>query len=323
MSKFILDRAEDLEKWDAFVEKSPQGTFFSLSFYLNAVGQPFDLLYVIKGKEIRAGIVLIKDTCGNSILHDYIIYNGLLFSSQPKNQNSVKRLSDEFEILTFVSSALPQLIPKLKLALSPEIKDLRPFMWHNYNAENSAKWKLDLRYTSYVDISDCQGNEFEETVLFKEMGTSRRQEIRYAKRDGVFAEQSSDVGYLIELYKRTIEKDRGVDSSQLDLLNGLLQKLLKENKGKHFIVQNSQNEVTSAAFFGFDSKRAYYLFGGNDPDRQTSYSGTVVLWDAFVALNQEGVNEVDMEGVNSPQRGWFKLSMGGNLLPYYEVQYGW
>ena len=29
---------------------------------------------------------------------------------------------------------------------------------------------------------------------------------------------------------------------------------------------------------------------------------------------------VDMEGVNSPQRGWFKLSFGGNLKKYFQVK---
>jgi hypothetical protein len=36
-------------------------------------------------------------------------------------------------------------------------------------------------------------------------------------------------------------------------------------------------------------------------------------------LALEGIAEVDLEGVNSPRRGWFKLSFGGALLPYYEL----
>ena len=35
--------------------------------------------------------------------------------------------------------------------------------------------------------------------------------------------------------------------------------------------------------------------------------------------NRTKIGEVDMEGVNSPQRGWFKLGFGGNLLPYYQI----
>ena len=32
-----------------------------------------------------------------------------------------------------------------------------------------------------------------------------------------------------------------------------------------------------------------------------------------------GVKEVDMEGINSPQRGWFKMSFGGNTIPYFNL----
>ena len=32
-----------------------------------------------------------------------------------------------------------------------------------------------------------------------------------------------------------------------------------------------------------------------------------------------GVKFVNLEGVNSPFRGWYKLSFGGNLKPYYRL----
>ncbi len=36
-------------------------------------------------------------------------------------------------------------------------------------------------------------------------------------------------------------------------------------------------------------------------------------------LRIEGVNIIDLEGVNSPNRGFWKLGFGGNLLPYYHI----
>jgi len=32
---------------------------------------------------------------------------------------------------------------------------------------------------------------------------------------------------------------------------------------------------------------------------------------------KKNIREIDWEGVNSPQRGWFKLGFGGTLQPYY------
>ena len=42
---------------------------------------------------------------------------------------------------------------------------------------------------------------------------------------------------------------------------------------------------------------------------------------SFYHLNEIGIKTVDLEGVNSPNRGWFKLSFGGNIIPYYELIY--
>ena len=77
--------------------------------------------------------------------------------------------------------------------------------------------------------------------------------------------------------------------------------------------------IGSAACFAIDHIRAYYLFGASDSNLRDSHTGTAVLWDSFAKLNHYGVNEVDLEGVNSPDRGWFKLSFGGDIVPYYHI----
>ena len=75
------------------------------------------------------------------------------------------------------------------------------------------------------------------------------------------------------------------------------------------------------AIYLLDNKRAYYLFGANDPEMRSSHTGTAVLWSAFHILAARGYEEMDLEGINSPHRGWFKLSFGGDIRPYYELLY--
>ena len=69
-------------------------------------------------------------------------------------------------------------------------------------------------------------------------------------------------------------------------------------------------------------KGAYYLFGASNPGMRNEHTGSAVLWDSFFALSRDAIKEVDMEGVNSPHRGWFKLSFGGDIRPYYHVYKG-
>ena len=76
-----------------------------------------------------------------------------------------------------------------------------------------------------------------------------------------------------------------------------------------------------AALFVLDSKRAYYAYGASDPELRHTEIGTQLMYESFVMLNKEyGVAEVDLVGVNSPQRGGFKMSFGGRLVPYFVVR---
>ena len=327
MVDFNLTSVEDDGKWDQFVDLSPQGTIFSYSDYLAKAGCKFLRQYICRGTEKVAGLVLALSDDGSScILNDHIIYNGVLLLYPHKNQNHVQKLSDEFAILSYVSEELPKRFSRVEIALAPQIKDLRPFLWHNYKGEEAQKWKLDLRYTSYINlngINSISEAEIENNLLFKNLGKSRRQEIRYARKNGVFAKTSKDFGPFLELYKKTMNSQEIKYSSE-DITNkrNLLEHLQQIGRVKQFIIENLKGETISSAIFCFDKKRAYYLFGGNHPDAKSSYSGTIVLWDAFKDLNKSGIEEVDLEGVNSPNRGWFKINMGGNLLPYYQVYFG-
>ena len=65
--------------------------------------------------------------------------------------------------------------------------------------------------------------------------------------------------------------------------------------------------------------KSVYLYG-TPSGLQSSYDGTFLLWEVFKKLNLENnINEIDLEGVNSPLRGSFKLSFGGNLKNYYQL----
>jgi lipid II:glycine glycyltransferase (peptidoglycan interpeptide bridge formation enzyme) len=88
-----------------------------------------------------------------------------------------------------------------------------------------------------------------------------------------------------------------------------------------FVSYTANGRAGSMAYFCTDTKRAYYVFGANDPDLRDEHTGTAVLWDAFKSLAMTGVSEVDMEGINSPKRGWFKLSFGGEIVPYYNATF--
>ena len=101
----------------------------------------------------------------------------------------------------------------------------------------------------------------------------------------------------------------------------LILNLSETGRGRMFISRTKNGIAGSIAFYGIDHKRGYFLFVANDPEMRDEHTGTAVLWDSFYLLNLEGIYEIDFEGINSPARGWFKLSFGGTISPYYQLSY--
>ena len=49
-------------------------------------------------------------------------------------------------------------------------------------------------------------------------------------------------------------------------------------------------------------------------------SGTYCLWKSLEKCLSENVDFLDLEGINSPNRGSFKLSFGGKIENYYTLK---
>jgi hypothetical protein len=307
--------------WDAFVASSPDGTPFITSSYLSHTGCRLGLYYCYNSNELRAVVAVVESSDGASaILDDLVIYSGICFGMPTHGQNRAQQNSERHEIAAFTAAALAERYQRVEFALAPSINDVRPFLWHNYGQENG-RYSVDVRYTSYLDIGDfASAKNLEDIEAYKQATGARRQQIRYARRDGVVTEESSDVGLFADFYRRTMGRQgEEVSAEKLDRMVALLNALLGCGAARMFVSKFTNQVAGSAAVYAFDRHRAYYLFGASDPDLRDSPIGTAVLWDAFGKLAAAKVTQVDLEGVNSPRRGWFKMSFGGELRAYYQI----
>lgn len=302
---------------------SPNGTAFLSSTYLNAVSVKKKAYYCYKSKELMANLlVLVGEDERDIIEHDFIIYSGPIYRDFPR-LNGSQQYSEEFRIQSCVAEFLMATYENIHFCLHPSIVDIRPFLWVNYGTERP-KFRADIRYTSTVDIGDFpQVGRFEDISIYRQASVARRQEIRYAAREGVETEICADVKRFVDYYELTMDRQGLVVAAEkLVNMEALLASLLQNDMALMVQAKNRQGRVGSMAVFLLDNKRAYYLFGANDPEMRGEHTGTAVLWDAFHMLAEKGYKEVDLEGVNSPQRGWFKLSFGGDLSPYYHIHKG-
>ena len=316
----------DSDDWEGLVERSPQGTLFSRRTYLNATGADYRLFWVKQGTEIKAGAALVVSADGTRCeLDDLVIYGGLLFDLDPTRQ-MVKRRHDEFQISEFFVEQIASQFVSVELQLSPEYSDLRPFLWHNYHDTNALRFTVELRYTSYLDRSSLSEScdREEESPCFNRMETVRRYSVREARKKNGKVVKGENGSLLTGFYRSLMERQGTAQSdTKLTNMQNVMDALMAAGQGAVYHAMNADGSVIYAVFYGWDTKRAYYLFGAGHPELSEPWQGTLVHWEAFKDLAQaKDIREVDLEGVNSPQRGWFKLGLGGDLRPYYNVSIG-
>jgi hypothetical protein len=324
--KYQFEKISDCDIWQKFVETTPEYTMFVSSTYLRSFGGQYKLYFVKKGIEVKAGFCLLLSEDGNRvILNELVIYSGIFFK-EDQTQKAVKAKSERFEITEQIIRFITDNFSCISIALSTKFEDLRPFLWHNYGSINQQEiFSLDLRYTSYLNISELRDTHDEEsTDLFKCLETLRQRNIRKARKEGSYTVEEVQIELFLNYYIALMEsQNQQVPAQKLAQMSRIIENCTQEKQAVMFATKNANHEIIYLTVFSYDHYRAYYLFGAGNPNAIEHYRGTICFWDAFMKLSREyKINEVDLEGINSPQRGWFKLSFGGSIVPYYEVNLG-
>jgi hypothetical protein len=321
LSKYRLERSTLDADWDTAVERSPHGTLFATSPVLSCLrGVRPGLWTVFKERQAVAGLCVVESADGrHAVENDFVVYAGLMLAPSPPEQSPAQTLAEQFRIASFCTAQLAEVYQDVFVPLAPSFVDIRPFLWHNY-AREGVHFVPDVRFTSLIALAPRRAEGLDTDPLYLAASKSRRQQIRYGQNKGVTTESSTDVDQFVDLYAQTFRRQgQQVDAAVVEQLAAITRGLVETGRGRLYVARNAGREIGSAAVFAWDSKRAYYLYGANAPDLRDDHTGTMVLWDALVDLRARGIAEVDLEGVNSPLRGHFKLSFGGSVTPYYHV----
>lgn len=320
LQPYTLIQATLDEDWDKFINSSPQGNIFSQRSFLKGTRYRLGLWYCYKGKKRAAAVVLVETEDGlSTYIAPYTIHTGIYFSGPERNQSVSQIHSEQFRITSAIIRDLDKKYKDICFSLAPEFLDLRPILWHNYN-NDAPKFDIKLRYTSRLKLELYNG-PIDKNPMYLCCNKSRRQEIRYALEEGIIVRKTDDYDKFIDLYAKTfMRQEITLPEKDISIVRNIIIELITGGKLVALQAELANGSVASMAAFGKDSHRAYYIFGASDPKFRKSAAGTYLLFQAFNYFAKLGVAEMDLEGINSPKRGYFKLSFGGNILPYYQVE---
>jgi len=304
------------ELWDKYVESSDQGTIFLKLDFVKSLKLNFKTYIVNNGGQPVAGCMVLLDEQGKIISapYHYVAYQGFFFINENKEDTNNEKINKHFEITEYLMNYLVSVYGDVS-QIHFNLQDYRPFLWHNYHTPEKGTFSLSLRYTSLLNLQSLTTVE----EYLANIRRLRRREYVKANKLCVTIEDSTDAGILVMVNKLTFER-QGIQLN--DMEQNLILSITRDAiEKKYGVLQVAMldGKAVSALLTLWDSKRAYHLIGGTDPEYRDSGAYTFVIIDNIFRSKAMGLKEVDFVGCNSPFRGDYKTSFNGQLVTYYQT----
>lgn len=313
----VLDFCADREAWDRFVDASPQGSVFSTSRFLAAVGGDCELLTVREGQDILLAVPVVTEAGQPRVLpYSYLVYAGPMFSAEIEREPTHRRVPLKLRIFEFLLEQMAARWPVISFLTHPALDDLRALQWFNYHAPEKGQFAIHLAYTGILRLGEFAS----ESAFLEQVRTLRHRDFKKAEAFGLVLEESRDIAELDRLHGLTFER-QGIDRSDDEIrhLRAIGRSAVEEGFGHCLIARTPSGAAASATLFLHDRHTAYYLFGANDPEFRKVGAGSWLMLKSIEHARQSGRRQVDFVGVNSPNRGDFKTSFGAVPVPCFSA----
>ena len=318
MKNLEIRISEEPEVWDRFVCSSPQGTVFMLFDFIVDLSIHYELVTLYDGDEIVAVTVVFfnNENMPQESPNMFMFYQGIILKDY-QGLEIHSRITHEFKILTSFLEKLTSRYDQLSFCNSWRLSDIRPFQWHNYHTPENGQFEIKLRYTGIIDLEKY--TDFKEYL--SKIRILRRREWKKASVEFVI-EETNDVDLLLDIQDVTYKRQEIELPKQLrKYRHSIVDNALRSGYGKMMKATGSDGTVDSVKFFLYDDVCAYYLFGGNNPNGRGSGASTFLMLNFIKDAMEKRLKYVDFCGVNSPNRGDYKISFNAELKPYFVTNY--
>ena len=317
--EYIIEKA-NTEDWENLLKFSKETTLFYEKYFLENISNHIERIIVKSENNLKAGIAF--EFNNNKIIrNNFLIYSGIIFVHDKTIKTSSK-ISEEIKITSIILEFLCKNYNQIYLSTFIENNDLRPFSWAYFD-DKIKDLKYDLRYTAYLDISSFKTlkKNYSDINNYSLMSYSRKSMISKAFKSSYKVLFDKDKNYLIKSYNELLNKqDQKGNKDEITRLSNLIEAIIKNDKGIFCHIDDHKGNRLYSVFYAWDKHKAYFLFGGSLKDRKTDWAGTIVHWEIFNYLaKNKNLSIVDLEGVNSPKRGYFKTSFGAYLKKYFHI----
>lgn len=316
MAEYTLDLIDDIDAWRTLQTRSPQGTRFLDPDFLSLF-QITPRFYGLFRKGVCVmGLPVIDPRALSTSVLPWCYKQGPLFHDEVLRSAQAKRIQYEIELAEVATTELARTENWFRFSLHESLTDVRGFDWVHYHDPSKPRCTLLPRYTAVIDLDGVSHDD-----IRKAARSARRQEEGYAvRRESLTTSLEGSTEELFDLYCATFAAQNvNVAPLERDMFQPYLQYFLDTGVGHFLTVRDAAGKAVVGAFVFQDFDNIWHvpIVGTGD----TRYGGTLLYFHILDFVRSHGGRAVDFDGANSPNRAYFKHSMGAKSQLYFEVRY--
>lgn len=298
--EFYILKSKDYKSWDQFVDMSPQGSIFSKSYYLDAIGRPYKIGILKKNDTIKGGIVLAKNELSLFANPLFAKYLGILLC--PIESKYVNRITDEKQIIEQIVASLNK--RSFDYTFHPEFRNWLPFYWKGYRQTTRYTYRInDLRRVDQI-IKDAESRV--------------RKNIRKAEKHNISVENTISLADFYRINELSFKRQGGPIPYSFSFFSKFYNTLKKHNAIELLAAKDTKNQVHAVCGMVYDSKCGYLLFNGSNPDVANVEANTLLVMKT-IEHAAKVTEAFDFEGSMIKPIERFYRGFGGEMTAYMNI----
>jgi len=293
------------ESWNAFVDKSPQGSIYATTTYLDALDVDYKLLALQVGDTIQAGMVLSKGMFKSHSNPLFVKYLGLMFEpmASPKQAVNTSReikLSEPF--INYLKT-----IPGVQYTFSPEYTYWAPFYWAGYKQQTAYTYVMPLsRKDSWFkeatnEVRICHRKALENGFKLVRLNPENEDEMA-----GQYALNMA--AYLKRNQKPPISRER---------FDKFVRAMHKADAIRLYTVRNSEGMDLVSGVIVFDKRKSYFIINGTHDDAP-HFANSFLFTELVKTIHDMGL-DFDFEGSMIEPIAHFIRFFNGEITAYSRI----
>lgn len=302
----VLQR-EDYPEWDDLIDKSPHGTIFHYSWWLQTTAANFSILVIrnergaiVAGmpipRERRPGLKLL---CSPSLTP----YLGPVF-----DLSSMDNTCDRLHFMRSNGEILARNIKSFDLVryvAGASAPDLQGFLWAGYRVHLAYTFRFPSTHT--LDQVTAGMTRTHQQKLTK----ASRLKLRVVRDDGL-----ED---LVALNRMTFEKQGLKPVCSPDFLRRLWNAAYSQERAHLYVARTNEDKPVAALLTVHDNRTTYQIVSGVNPEFRDIPGANLVLWNALQDTLLAG-RDFDFEGSSLRGVECFYRRWGATAVPIWRIE---